>query len=359
MKRVVLISSLQALAAAVLFGISAPLSKLLLGDIEPIPLAGFLYLGSGTGVLVWQLLRRKTSDRTRRDAPLQKANLPWLAGAVATGGVIAPLLLLFGLRATPAASASLLLNFEGVATTIIAALIFGEAVGRRIWLSVFIITIASILLTVDTSGNWGITMGALGVLAACVFWGMDNNLTRNIAAKNPLSIVAIKGMVSGTFSMVLSFLLRIHLPDWRIVLGAMLLGSLSYGLSITLYIRAMRGLGAARATALFATSPLAGILLSFVIFREPVGLMFLIALPLMVLGTVVMLREEHQHRHTHLQEAHEHWHRHDDDHHTHDHGVDTVAAGAHSHWHQHPQVEHIHHHLPDLHHRHQHNDSKA
>ncbi|HET60573.1 MAG TPA: EamA family transporter, partial [Chloroflexi bacterium] len=186
MKRVVLISSLQALAAAFLFGMSAPLSKMLLGDIEPIPLAGFLYLGSGMGVLFWLLLRRKTSDRTRRDAPLQKANLPWLAGAVATGGVIAPLLLLFGLRATPAASASLLLNFEGVATTIIAALIFGEAVGRRIWLSVFTITIASILLTVDTSGDWGITLGALGVLAACVFWGMDNNLTRNIAAKNPL-----------------------------------------------------------------------------------------------------------------------------------------------------------------------------
>jgi drug/metabolite transporter (DMT)-like permease len=285
---------------------------------------------------------------------LQKSDLPWLAGASLAGGVIAPILLLFGLRAAPAASASLLLNFEGVATTLIAAAIFGEAVGRRAWLAILLMTAASILLSFDPHGGWGMTLGSLGVLGACVFWGLDNNFTRNISAKDPLSIVMIKGLAAGTFSLGLAFLTGSTLPALPVILGAMLLGSLSYGLSITLFIRAMRGLGAARTSALFATAPLAGITLSFLLFRDMPGLLFLLSLPLVAAGTVLMLNEDHGHVHRHAALQHEHWHRHDDGHHSHAHPSVMAADKAHSHPHQHTEEEHTHPHLPDLHHRHRH-----
>ncbi len=202
----------------------------------------------------------KTGDR---EARIEKSDAPWLLGAVLAGGVAAPIVLLFSLKNTPGATASLLLNFEGVATTLIAALVFRETVSRRAWWAIALVTLASITLSLNPLQGWGISAGALGIIAACVLWGLDNNFTRNISAKDPLVIVMIKGLGAGSFSLLLGWLLGYRLPGWDLVLKAFLLGSLSYGLSIILFIRALRGLGAARTSALFGTAPIAGVLVSF------------------------------------------------------------------------------------------------
>lgn len=348
MNRAHLYPMIQALLAAALFGFSAPLAKLLLGEVEPVVLAALLYLGSGLGVLIFRLVQPSS------EAQITRADGKWLAGALFAGGVAAPIVLLFSLRATAASTASLLLNFEGVATSLIAALVFKEAVsGRALW-ALGCVTFASILLSWDNSGQWGISPGALGILAACVLWGIDNNLTRNISAKDPLMIVLVKGLGAGSFSLVLAFILGNAFPGLTVVLGALLLGSLSYGLSIVLFIRAMRGLGAARTSALFGTAPLAGVALSLLLFRDSPSSLFFIALPLTLVAMFLLLREQHGHLHIHEAITHEHRHRHDDGHHTHDHPGMTSPSLTHSHVHTHQRLEHEHPHLPDIHHRHSH-----
>ncbi len=222
---------LQALLAAALFGASAPLAKLLLGEIQPIPLAALLYLGSGLGLLAWTRLYRAPDGG---EAPLAPRDIPWLLGTVLAGGVAGPIVLMFSLRNTPAATASLLLNFEAIATTLIAAIAFREAIGRRVWWAVAATTLASILLSWNANGGWGFSLGALGVLAACGLWGLDNNLTRHISAKDPLVIVIVKGLGAGTLSSVLALVVRQAFPRPAAALGAMLLGSVSYGLGIVL-----------------------------------------------------------------------------------------------------------------------------
>lgn len=359
MNRSKIIPILKALGAAVLFGINAPLSKLLLtpgrlGQVEPIPMAALLYLGSGLGALILSAVQRGAD--ADNEARLQKSDFPWLAGALFAGGVAAPIILMSSLRATPAATASLLLNFEGVATTLIAALAFHEATDRRIWGAVGLVTAASIVLSWDAAGGLGISLGALGVLTACVFWGIDNNFTRNISAKNPLTIVAVKGLGAGAFSLVLALVVGQRLPGMWAGLGALLLGSVSYGLSITLFILALRDLGAARTSALFSSAPFIGSLLAFVIFQDPLSGQFLSALVLMILGTLLLITEQHGHPHRHAALMHEHRHRHDDDHHTHIHAPGQMPPGGwHSHPHSHTPQIHEHAHTPDLHHRHDHN----
>ena len=342
---------IQALLAAVLFGASAPLAKLLLGEIEPISLAAFLYLGSGLGVLLFKTIQKKDIEG---EAQIKRADWGWLAGSVFAGGVAAPIALLVSLRSTPAATASLLLNFEGVATTLIAALVFKESINRTAVWALLCVTSATIILSWDTSGQWGLSLGALGILSACVLWGVDNNLTRNISAKDPLSIVLVKGLGAGSFSLILTLILGNSLPRLSIILGAMLLGSVSYGLSIVLFIRAMRALGAARTSALFGTAPLAGVVLSVILFRETPNTLFLIALPLMIVATLLLFRENHSHKHIHEAVTHEHRHRHDDGHHNHNHPEMVSRSLTHSHVHTHEPIEHEHPHLPDIHHRHTH-----
>ena len=192
---------LKALLAALLFGASAPLAKSLLQDVQPVPMAALLYLGSGTGVLLIALVFR-ASKGGATEAPLARRDLPWLTGAVIAGGIAAPIVLMFSLTATPAGTASLLLNFEGVATALIAAIVFREAIGRPAWAAVALVTLGSIVLSWNASGAWGFSLGALGVVAACALWGLDNNLTRPISGKNPLTIVMVKGLAAGTFSLV-------------------------------------------------------------------------------------------------------------------------------------------------------------
>jgi drug/metabolite transporter (DMT)-like permease len=264
---------LQALLAAILFGASAPLAKILLGGMDAIPMAGFLYLGSGLGALLFLWAEHLGHNKQRVEANLTRVEIPWLIGAILSGGVIAPIVLLLGLQSTPASTASLLLNFESVATTLIAVLAFKEAVDRRIVWAVALITLASILLSWKTGGGWGISLGALGILAACFLWGLDNNFTRQISGKNPLVIVAVKGLGAGMFNLLMSLFLGKTLPPFVPTLLTMILGVFSYGLSVYLFILAMRGLGSARTSALFGSAPFVGMLLSIVLLREmPQGL---------------------------------------------------------------------------------------
>lgn len=342
---------IQAVLAAALFGASAPVAKLFLSEVEPIPMASFLYLGSGAGLLLLRGLFRLGTGYSNSEAKITKTDFKWLLGALLAGGVAAPIVLMFSLRGTPAATASLLLNFEVVATTLIAALVFREAIGKRIWLAVAAITIASVLLSWNASGEWGISIAAVGVLGACVLWGVDNNFTRNISAKDPLAIATIKGIGAGSFSLVLALLLHDSFPDFKIMFGAMLLGFFSYGLSIVLFILAMRNLGAARAGAFFGTAPFAGVLLSFLLFREVPDILFFASLLIMVTGAALLLSEKHSHWHSHLME-HEHRHSHNDRHHMHRHAEDEPPE--HSHLHKHEVSESSHPHTPDIHHRHDH-----
>lgn len=358
MKRVHLPLILQALTAALLFGASAPLAKLLLGGVEPILLAGLLYLGSGLGLLVVKIIQSLARKSTDVEAGLKGKDFGWLTGAIMSGGVAAPILLLISLEHTPAATASLLLSFEVVATTLIAVLAFREAVGKKVAVAISLITLASILLSVDSTSGWGFSLGALGILAACVLWGVDNNFTRNISAKDPLVITLLKGFIGGTFSVGLALFLGSHLPQVGLVLAALALGALSYGLSIVLFIRAMRGMGAARTSALFSTAPLAGLILSMIIYQVLPGWIFLPALVLAIVGTWLLANEQHQHEHLHPAVTHEHAHFHADGHHTHEH--DERVPAKHSHLHEHSQLSHDHAHLPDTDHRHTHEqpDSK-
>ncbi len=346
---------LQAFLAAALFGASAPLAKVLLGEIEPILLAALLYLGSGLGVALWIGLRQMRARPACREAAIRRGDVGWLAGAVVAGGVAAPIALLFGLRQTPAATASLLLNLEGVATAIIAAWMFKEAIGSRVGWAVALITLASVGLTWPTSGQWGVTVGALGVVGACVLWGIDNNLTRHIAAKDPLMIVAVKGFVAGGFSAALGVILRQPLPTPSAFVAALLLGSVSYGLSIVLFILAMRDFGAARTSAVFGLGPFFGAGLSVLLLHERPGGQFFAAIPLMVAGVYLLLTEHHAHEHVHEPIEHDHAHRHDDGHHLHPHEAGEIPrSGWRSHPHRHEPLRHSHRHAPDLHHRHAH-----
>ena len=341
---------LQALLAAIFFGASAPIAKLLLGDnIAPIFLAAFLYLGSGTGIFLVRLTQRMRSKES--EAGIKPPDIKWLAGAIISGGIMAPIILMISLQNTPASTASLLLNFEGVGTTVIALLFFKEAISRRAWTAIIIITLASIFLSTNFKSGFGLSLGALGIILACVLWGLDNNFTRNISGKDPLAIVAWKGLVAGTFSFFLALFLGNPLPSIATIFYTLVLGFVSYGLSTILFIRSMRGLGAARTSALYGTAPLAGVLLSIAIFGEFPSFLFIIAAILMIGGASLLINEQHAHWHIHTALFHEHSHSHKDPSHGHA-DVDDV----HSHEHEHPAEEHEHDHMPDIHHRHGHEE---
>jgi drug/metabolite transporter (DMT)-like permease len=336
-----------AVGGAILFGISAPASKVLLGEVDPIILAGLLYAGCGFGLALVSLLRKAAVVRS--EARLTAGDLPWLAGAVIAGGVAAPVLLMVSLQVTPAATASLLLIFESVATTVLAAVVFREAIGRRIWAAVGLITLASAVLTVNVSGGFGISAGALGVIGACVFWGIDNNLTCNISSKDPVAIGMIKGLGAGTFSLAAGLALGRPLPGMPVIAAALGLGAISYGLSIALFILASRGMGAARTSAWFGTAPFAGVIASLLIFRDFPGLQFLVSLPLMIGGALLLFGEQHEHIHVHAPIEHDHYYTADEHHHFKNEGSCR---------HRHGEVRHAHPHQPDIHHRHGHDDEK-
>jgi len=356
-RRGILVPRTHAVLAAILFGAATPLSKALLGEVHPIVLAGLLYLGAGLGAALILAVRGSfvRSEAAWTRSRWEGRDILALTGAVLTGGVLAPIMMMYGLRATAAATASLLLNFEVVATALIATALFGEAIGRRVWVAVGLITIAGCILAWRANEPWGLSAGVLGIIGACVLWGLDNNLTRIVSAKDPLAIVCVKGLGAGAFSLVLAMVVGAGVPSLRISAAAIALGSVSFGVSIALYVRALQDLGAARTGALFGIAPFFGALLSMVIFPEVPGGLVVASLPFMAAGAALLAAETHRHSHRHPETVHEHRHTHDDGHHDHVHGPGEPLTGMHhSHPHRHEATTHEHPHAPDLHHRHDH-----
>ena len=337
---------LLALLAAALFGASTPLAKLLLGQVDPWMLAGLLYLGAGIGLGLVHVGRR-VLGMGRAEASLVRADLGWLGLVILTGGIMGPLLLLFGLRLADAAGASLLLNLESVATLGIAWLVFRENVDRRLLLGAVAIVAGALVLAWQPGAHL-ISGGSVLIAAACVCWGIDNNLTRKLSGADPLQIAMIKGLVAGAVNLGIALAVGQSLPAQGIILGSGLVGFLGYGLSLALFVAALRHLGAARTGAYFALAPFVGAVLA-VALGDAVSWQLALAAAFMGAGLWLHLTEQHAHDHDHDLLNHDHRHVHDAHH---QHGHDN--AGPHSHPHQHGPLRHEHAHYPDLHHRHGH-----
>lgn len=338
-----------ALVSALLFGAGTPIAKLLLGEVSPWLLAGLLYLGSGVGLGLFRLIRHASRVR------LSRADLPPLLGAVFFGGIAGPVLLMFGLSATPASGASLLLNTEGVATALLAWIVFRENFDRRIALGMLAIVVGAVVLSLPTAGaGFAGVWPSLAIVAACVCWGIDNNLTRKIALEDATWIAAVKGGVAGPVNLAIAFVIGATLPSAIVIAASMSVGLVAYGVSLVLFIVAMRHVGTARASAYFTVAPFFGAGLA-VILGAPLSVPPLVAAGLMGVGVWLHLTERHEHSHTHEAITHNHVHTHDE-HHQHDHLDDQEGAvGAwHRHEHTHDAVTHSHEHYPDSHHRHTH-----
>lgn len=340
----------MALLAAALFGASTPLAKGLLEETSPQLLAGLLYLGSGLGLLVVWLGRR---GGPRHQAALAGRDAPWLVGAIASGGVLGPVLLMYGLLHAPASSASLLLNLEGALTTLIAWTVFREHVPVRIGLGMIAIVAGGVILSWEGQLAWGGVRGPLAVTGACLCWAIDNNLTRRVSAGDPVQIAQIKGLVAGAVNTALAISFGAQLSAPLPVAAALLVGFFGYGVSLVCFVLALRGLGTARTGAYFSLSPFIGAGLGFLLYREPLTPLFLAAAALMALGLWLHLSERHEHWHEHEQFEHTHSHVHDE-HHRHTHPGDDPPGEPHSHAHRLDRLAHGHPHYPDIHHRHGH-----
>jgi drug/metabolite transporter (DMT)-like permease len=341
-----------ALLAAGLFGASTPFAKSLVGQISPLLLAGLLYAGSGIGLTLWLLIRRQKGQASG-EAVLTRRDLPWLGGAVLFGGVLGPALLMLGLQRTGAADASLLLNLESVLTAVIAWVVFRENVDRRILLGMLAIVLGGALLSWNPTSSGRLSWGALGIAGACLCWAIDNNLTRAVSGGDPVHIAAIKGAVAGAINVGLAIALGATFPPWLPLFGAACVGLLGYGISLVMFVLALRHLGTARTGAYFSTAPFVGASLSLLLLGETPTTLFWIAGTLMALGVWLHVSERHDHEHTHDAMDHTHSHRHDE-HHQHEHDFPWDGAEPHTHPHHHPVLTHAHPHYPDLHHRHKH-----
>lgn len=280
----------QAILSALFFGATIPLSKIFLESAGPLQVSGLLYSGGGVTLLLWTALLF-SGGRIPADQWIRRADLPWLSGAVLAGGVGAPAVLMIALTVTPAATASLLLTTEGIATALLAGLFFSEEIRRPVWVGIACITGANILLSIKPEDGWGISIGAVGIIFACLLWGLDNNLTRRIAMRNPQMIGAVKAAAAGGSALLLSWIL--HEPSaGSLATGVLLLiGAFCYGLSIVLFISAVRTLGASRTAAFFGIGPFAGALVSFLLFQTAPTLPLFVALPLLIGGTLLIARD--------------------------------------------------------------------
>lgn len=339
-----------ALVAAALFGVATPLAKLLLGAVDPWVLAALFYLGSGFGLAVLRLLVRKWR---RPEAPLRRADLPWLAGAILFGGVIGPILLMVGLQRTDAASASLLLSLEGVATALIAWFVFRENVDRRIAIGMLLIVAGAVVLAWQGSPSLGGAIGPLAIAAACAAWAIDNNLTRRVSLADPLQIAMLKGLVAGPVALAAALANGAPLPAYDVAVAAAAVGFFGYGISLVLFILALRHLGTARTGAYFSTAPFLGVAAAIPLLGEAPTLQLLAAGILMALGLWLHFTERHEHEHEHGTVEHDHRHAHDE-HHRHVHGTNDPPEEPHRHRHRHVRLRHRHRHAPDSHHRHSH-----
>jgi len=343
-------SILFAVLAALLFGASTPFAKLLVNEASPIVLGGMLYLGSGLGLGLARLIR----DRGWKNPGMAATEWPWLLGAIFFGGVLGPVALMFGLTHSSGASASLLLNLEAVLTALIAWIVFRENADRRIVLGMIAIVAGGVVLSWPTgeveSANG---IGPLAIALACLCWAIDNNLTRKVSASDALFIAGSKGLIAGTVNCGLAWLAGSTFPSLATIGSVMTLGLLGYGVSLVMFVLALRGLGTARTGAYFSTAPFIGALIALALLREPVTPAFWMASVLMGVGVWLHLTERHEHLHTHDPLEHEHRHSHDE-HHQHAHDFEWDGQEPHSHQHTHAVVTHKHPHFPDIHHRHTH-----
>lgn len=339
-----------ALGAAILFGASTPFVKLLVGELPAVELAGLLYLGSGVGLTAARVAR----DRGWGPSGLSRPEWPWFAGAIVFGGILGPVLLVLGLARSGAGTASLLLNLEAVLTAALAWIIFKEHAGRRIVLGMGLIVAGGLALSWPSAragaGDWP---GLLAVAGACLCWAIDNNLTRKISASDALFIAGSKGLVAGSANLGLALALGNALPAWSLTGKVMAVGLLGYGVSLVLFVVALRELGTSRTGAYFSTAPFLGAALSIVLLGEATPPPFWVAAILMGIGVGLHLTERHGHEHQHETLTHQHMHVHDA-HHRHAHDFPWDGREPHSHVHTHQPLRHTHPHFPDIHHRHPH-----
>jgi drug/metabolite transporter (DMT)-like permease len=339
------------MGAALLFGVSTPLAKELVGDVPPLLLAGLLYIGSGAGLLVLLGIRVLTGRGAGIRLP-RGADVGWLLGAIVVGGAIGPFLLMYGLQVTDAASASLILNLEGVFTALLAWFVFRENFDRRIAAGMAAIVAGGVVLSLGPALRAQGVIGPLAIAGACLAWAIDNNLTRKVSIHDAMLIACAKGLVAGSVTAGLALASGARMPPLRIALEAGLLGFVGYGLSLTLFVVALRGLGTARTGAYFSLAPFLGAAFA-VALGAPFTAAVLLAALLMGVGVWLHLTEHHEHLHTHLPQEHEHPHVHDE-HHRHRHAPGQDIQEPHSHVHAHEPLRHSHAHYPDLHHRHDH-----
>jgi len=335
----------HALLSAALFGASTPFAKLLVGGVSPLAIAGLLYLASGVGLGLWLLLRGKR-------VALPSGDWLWLAGAIVAGGVIGPALLMYGLRSTEASTASLLLNLEAVFTAVLAWIVFRENVDRRVFAGMLAIVAGGVLLSWQQVPRMAGAAGPLLIAAACLAWALDNNLTRRVSGGDAVAIAALKGVIAGAVNLGLALAMGAYLPAPGAILLAGLVGLFGYGISLVLFILALRDLGTARTGAYFSVAPFWGAALALVLLGEPADAAFWGAAALMALGVWLHISERHEHEHVHEPLLHEHEHVHDE-HHRHPHPP-AWDGRPHSHAHEHGPLRHRHPHYPDLHHRHRH-----
>ncbi len=341
-----------ALGAAVLFGLSAPAAKLLAGAVDPWLLAGLLYLGSGIGLGLYRLAQRLLG-RVGSEAPLTRRDLPWLGGAIAVGGIIGPVLLMYGLAAGTAVQSALLLNLEGVFTALLAWSFFRENFDARIAVGMAAIAGGAAVLSWNPWEAFALDTSALLVTGACLAWAIDNNLTRMVSGGDPLQIAALKGVAAGSINVLLAVGQQAPWPPPAALLGAGVVGFLGYGTSLVLFVLALRLLGAARTGAYFSTAPFVGAIAGIVALHEPLTGQSVLAACLMGAGLWLHLTERHEHEHQHGALEHTHTHVHDE-HHQHSHAPGAPPGEPHSHVHVHAPLRHSHPHFPDLHHRHHH-----
>lgn len=344
----------MAILAAVLYGISSPVSKLLLKEIPPTLMAALLYLGAGIGMVVMNWLR-SLRQKKESEAKITTKELPYILGMILLD-IAAPVLLMFGLSLTTSANAALLNNFEIVATSLIALFIFKEAIGKRMWLAIVLITLSSMVLTVKDYSSFSFSIGSVFVLMACVCWGFENNCTRMLSIKDPRQIVVLKGFGSGFGALLIALISRQFSSHTVYIVLTLILGFVAYGLSIYFYIMAQRDLGAARTSAYYAAAPFIGVFISWLIYQDAITWNFLIGLFVMLSGSILAITELHRHKHLHEVVTHEHKHNHSDGHHTHSH--EDGFTDEHSHVHLHEAVVHNHIHTPDIHHNHSHRRNK-
>lgn len=343
-------SIIYALLAAVLFGASTPVAKILTGEMHPVLLAGLLYLGSGLGLTLARLIR----DGGLEPSGLVNAEWRWFLGAVLFGGVLAPAALALGLTTVGGATASLLLNLEAVLTAVIAWVVFRENAGRRVVLGMAAIVAGGAVLSWPDGGDSGAGWtGQMLIAVACLCWAVDNNLTRKVSASDALFIAGTKGLIAGTVNTAVALLMGAALPGPSASAGALVVGLAGYGISLVCFVLALRGLGTARTGAYFSTAPFIGAALAVALLGEAVGAAFWAASALMAWGVWLHLTERHEHLHVHAPLEHSHPHTHDA-HHEHAHGEGLPLAEPHQHWHRHAALKHKHPHFPDIHHRHGH-----